>query len=195
MFNYENIDNNVVRIKTIGVGGGGNNAALHIINENVKNIETYLVNTEMGVLKRTNYNNIVQIGKQTTKGLGAGANEKIGEMAARESKEEIEKILQNTDMLFVTAGMGGGTGTGAAPVIAEIAKEMNILTVGIVTKPFMFEGKLREMRAEQGIERLKENVNALIVILNDNLLKVSNKNTPLKEAFLLLLNTIYISIC
>ena len=185
MFNYENIDNNVVRIKTIGVGGGGNNAALHIINENVKNIETYLVNTEMGVLKRTNCNNIVQIGKQTTKGLGAGANEKIGEMAARESKEEIEKILQNTDMLFVTAGMGGGTGTGAAPVIAEIAKEMNILTVGIVTKPFMFEGKLREMRAEQGIERLKENVNALIVILNDNLLKVSNKNTPLKEAFLL----------
>ena len=181
----ENIDNNVVRIKTIGVGGGGNNAALHIINENVKNIETYLVNTEMGVLKRTNCNNIVQIGKQTTKGLGAGANEKIGEMAARESKEEIEKILQNTDMLFVTAGMGGGTGTGAAPVIAEIAKEMNILTVGIVTKPFMFEGKLREMRAEQGIERLKENVNALIVILNDNLLKVSNKNTPLKEAFLL----------
>lgn len=185
MFNYENIDNNVVRIKTIGVGGGGNNAALHIINENVKNIETYLVNTEMGILKRTNCNNIVQIGKQTTKGLGAGANEKIGEMAARESKEEIEKILQNTDMLFVTAGMGGGTGTGAAPVIAEIAKEMNILTVGIVTKPFMFEGKLREMRAEQGIERLKENVNALIVILNDNLLKVSNKNTPLKEAFLL----------
>ena len=185
MFNYENIDNNVVRIKTIGVGGGGNNAALHIINENVKNIETYLINTEMGILKRTNCDNIVQIGKQTTKGLGAGANEKIGEMAARESKEEIEKILQNTDMLFVTAGMGGGTGTGAAPIVAEIAKEMNILTVGIVTKPFMFEGKLREMRAEQGIERLKENVNALIVILNDNLLKVSNKNTPLKEAFLL----------
>lgn len=185
MFNYENIDNNVVRIKTIGVGGGGNNAALHIINENVKNIETYLINTEMGILKRTNCDNIVQIGKQTTKGLGAGANEKIGEMAARESKEEIEKILQNTDMLFVTAGMGGGTGTGAAPIVAEIAKEMNILTVGIVTKPFMFEGKIREMRAEQGIERLKENVNALIVILNDNLLKVSNKNTPLKEAFLL----------
>ena len=184
MFNNDNIDNDV-KIKVIGVGGGGNNAALHIINEKVKNIETYLVNTEMGVLKRTNYRNILQIGKETTKGLGAGANEAVGEKAARESKEEIENILQNTDMLFITAGMGGGTGTGAAPVVAEIAKEMEILTVGVVTKPFMFEGKLREMRAEAGIKKLKENVNALIVILNDNLLKVANKNTPLREAFLL----------
>ena len=183
MFNNDNIDNDV-KIKVIGVGGGGNNAALHIINEKVKNIETYLVNTEMGVLKRTNYRNILQIGKETTKGLGAGANEAVGEKAARESKEEIENILQNTDMLFITAGMGGGTGTGAAPVVAEIAKEMEILTVGVVTKPFMFEGKLREMRAEAGIKKLKENVNALIVILNDNLLKVANKNTPLREAFL-----------
>ena len=184
MFNNDNIDNDV-EIKVIGVGGGGNNAALHIINEKVKNIETYLVNTEMGVLKRTNYRNILQIGKETTKGLGAGANEAVGEKAARESKEEIENILQNTDILFITAGMGGGTGTGAAPVVAEIAKEMEILTVGVVTKPFMFEGKLREMRAEAGIKKLKENVNALIVILNDNLLKVANKNTPLREAFLL----------
>ena len=183
MFNNDNIDNDV-KIKVIGVGGGGNNAALHIINEKVKNIETYLVNTEMGVLKRTNYRNILQIGKETTKGLGAGANEAVGEKAARESKEEIENILQNTDILFITAGMGGGTGTGAAPVVAEIAKEMEILTVGVVTKPFMFEGKLREMRAEAGIKKLKENVNALIVILNDNLLKVANKNTPLREAFL-----------
>lgn len=184
MFNNDRIDNSV-KIKVIGVGGGGNNAALHIINEKVKNIETYLINTEMGVLKRTNYRNILQIGKETTKGLGAGANEIVGENAARESKEDIEKILENTDMLFITAGMGGGTGTGAAPVVAEIAKEKGILTVGVVTKPFMFEGKLREMRAEQGIKRLKENVNALIVILNDNLLKVANKNTPLREAFLL----------
>lgn len=184
MFNSDGIDNSV-KIKVIGVGGGGNNSALHIINEKVKNIETYLINTEMGVLRRTNYRNILQIGKETTKGLGAGANEIVGENAARESKEDIEKILENTDMLFVTAGMGGGTGTGAAPVVAEIAKEKGILTVGVVTKPFMFEGKLREMRAEQGIKRLKENVNALIVILNDNLLKVANKNTPLREAFLL----------
>lgn len=184
MFNSDGIDNSV-KIKVIGVGGGGNNSALHIINEKVKNIETYLINTEMGVLKRTNYRNILQIGKETTKGLGAGANEIVGENAARESKEDIEKILENTDMLFVTAGMGGGTGTGAAPVVAEIAKEKGILTVGVVTKPFMFEGKLREMRAEQGIKRLKENVNALIVILNDNLLKVANKNTPLEQAFLL----------
>lgn len=184
MFSNENVEDSV-KIKVIGVGGGGNNAALHIINERVKNIETFLINTEMGVLSRTNCKNILQIGKETTNGLGAGANEIVGENAARESKEDIEKILQNTDMLFITAGMGGGTGTGAAPVVAEIAKEMGILTVGVVTKPFMFEGKLRERRAEQGIERLKENVNALIVILNDNLLSVANKNTPLKEAFLL----------
>ena len=184
MWNSENVDNGV-KIKVIGVGGGGNNAVLHIINERVKNIEAYLINTEMGVLKKTNYRNVLQIGKETTKGLGAGANEVVGERAARESRGDIENILQNTDMLFVTAGMGGGTGTGAAPVVAEIAKEMGILTVGFVTKPFMFEGKLRDMRAEAGIEKLKENVNALIVILNDNLLKVANKNTPLKEAFFL----------
>ena len=184
MWNNESVDNGV-KIKVIGVGGGGNNAVIHIINENVKNIEPYLINTEMGILKRINYRNVLQIGKETTKGLGAGANEVVGERAARESKSEIENILQNTDMLFVTAGMGGGTGTGAAPVVAEVAKEMGILTVGFVTKPFMFEGKLRDMRAKAGIERLKENVNALIVILNDNLLKVANKNTPLKEAFFL----------
>lgn len=182
MLNTENIDVGV-KIDVIGVGGGGNNAALHIINEKVKNIETYLLNTELGAIKRINYRNILQIGKETTKGLGAGANETVGENAARESREDIEKILQNTDMLFITAGMGGGTGTGAAPVVAEIAKEKEILTVGVVTKPFMFEGKLRKMRAESGINKLKDNVNALIVILNDNLLKVANKNTPLKEAF------------
>ena len=182
MFNNENVSDNV-KIKVIGVGGGGNNAVLHIINKQVKNIENYLINTEMGILGKINYRNVLQIGKETTKGLGAGANEVVGEQAARESKAEIEKILRDTDMLFITAGMGGGTGTGAAPVVAEIAKEMGILTVGIVTKPFMFEGKLRKMRAEYGIQKLQENVNALIVILNDNLLKVSNKNTPLKEAF------------
>ena len=182
MFNNENVSDNV-KIKVIGVGGGGNNAVLHIINKQVKNIENYLINTEMGILGKINYRNVLQIGKETTKGLGAGANEVVGEQAARESKDEIEKILRDTDMLFITAGMGGGTGTGAAPVVAEIAKEMGILTVGIVTKPFMFEGKLRKMRAEYGIQKLQENVNALIVILNDNLLKVSNKNTPLKEAF------------
>lgn len=181
MFNNE-IDNGV-KIKVLGVGGGGNNAVLHIINKQVKNIENYLINTEMGILNKINYRNVLQIGKETTKGLGAGANETVGEQAARENKEDIENILQNTDMLFITAGMGGGTGTGAAPVVAEIAKEMGILTVGIVTKPFMFEGKLRKMRAEYGIQKLQENVNSLIVILNDKLLKVSNKNTPLKEAF------------
>ena len=174
---------NMVKIKVIGVGGGGNNAVLHIIEENVQNIQTYLLNTELGALKVTRNRNIIQIGKDTTKGLGAGSDESVGEKAAIESKEEIKNILQDTDMLFVIAGMGGGTGTGAAPVIAEIAKEMNILTIGIVTKPFMFEGKRRELRAELGIRKLAENVNALIVILNDNLLKIADNKTPLKEAF------------
>lgn len=174
---------NMVKIKVIGVGGGGNNAVLHIIDEKVQNIQTYLLNTELGALRVTRNRNIIQIGKETTKGLGAGSNEAVGEKAAIESKEEIKNILQDTDMLFIIAGMGGGTGTGAAPVIAEIAKEMNILTVGIVTKPFMFEGKRRELRAELGIQKLVKNVNALIVVLNDNLLKVADNKTPLKEAF------------
>lgn len=182
---YNQITDNNVKIKVIGVGGGGNNSVLHIINQKVKNVEPYLINTEIGALKNKNIRNILQIGKETTKGLGAGANEIMGEMAAKESKTEIENIIKNTDILFVTAGMGGGTGTGAAPVVSEIAKEKGILTIGFVTKPFMFEGKTRKTRAEFGIEKLKENVNALIVILNDNLLKVSNKNTPLKEAFIL----------
>ena len=151
---------NDIKIKVLGVGGGGSNAVATIIEQNVQNIEPYIINTEMSIVSRTHIRRVLQIGRQTTNGLGAGANEKVGERAAIESKEEIKQLLQGTDLLFVTAGMGGGTGTGAAPVVAQIAKEMGIPTIGIVTKPFAFEGKLRTIRANNGIEKLKENVNA-----------------------------------
>ena len=176
---------NDIKIKVLGVGGGGSNAVATIIEQNVQNIEPYIVNTEMSIVSRTHIRRVLQIGRQTTNGLGAGANEKVGERAAIESKEEIKQLLQGTDLLFVTAGMGGGTGTGAAPVIAQIAKEMGIPTIGIVTKPFAFEGKLRTIRANNGIEKLKENVNALVVILNDKLLKVAGSKTSVKDAFLM----------
>lgn len=182
MAEIKNLEN-IAKVKIIGVGGGGNNAALRIIDEKVKNVKTYLFNTECKILKKANSENVLQIGKQETKGLGAGANEKVGERAAIESEEEIKKVLENTDMLFLTSGMGGGTGTGATPVVAKIAKDMGILTIGIVTKPFTFEGRKRMMRAEIGIENLKDNVNALIVILNDNLLKVVGDKTTINEAF------------
>ena len=160
---------NNLRIKVIGVGGGGNNAVTNIIKDKVKNIETFLINTETKILQRAETKNVLQIGKETTNGLGAGANDLVGEKAALESENEIRELLENTDMLFLTAGMGGGTGTGALPVVARIAKEMEILTVAIVTKPFTFEGRGRISRAERGIEKLKDNVNALIVICNDKL--------------------------
>ncbi len=160
---------NNLRIKVIGVGGGGNNAVTNIIKDKVKNVETFLINTETKILQRAETKNVLQIGKETTNGLGAGANDLVGEKAALESENEIRELLENTDMLFLTAGMGGGTGTGALPVVARIAKEMEILTVAIVTKPLTFEGRGRISRAERGIEKLKDNVNALIVICNDKL--------------------------
>lgn len=172
-----------LKIKVIGVGGAGNNAINRMIEDNVKGVSFYMLNTETGTLKRSKTINTLQIGKQTTKGLGAGANEIMGERAAIEDKEEIKKIIQGTDLLFITAGMGGGTGTGAAPIIAEIAKEMGILTIGIVTKPFAFEGRARMLRAEKGTERLKNNVDDLIVILNDNLLKATDSKVTLNDAF------------
>ena len=174
---------NIVKVKVIGVGGGGNNAAMRIINDGVQNIETYLLNTETGTLRRANTRNVLQIGKQTTNGLGAGANEIIGEKAALESRDQIRKILENTDMLFLTAGMGGGTGTGAAPIVASCAKEMGILTIGVVTKPFTFEGKKRLTQAERGIESLKGKVDTLVVIPNDKLLQVIDRKTSIVEAF------------
>lgn len=173
----------IAKIKVLGVGGGGSNAVATIIEERVANIEPYLINTEMSIVSRTHIKRVLQIGKETTKGLGAGANEEVGERAAIESKEEIKRLLQGTDLLFITAGMGGGTGTGAAPVVARIAKEMGILTIGIVTKPFAFEGRMRAVRAEAGIKKLKENVNALIVVLNDKLLRVAGDKLSVKQAF------------
>lgn len=171
------------KIKVIGVGGAGNNAVNRMIEDHVKGVTFYMLNTETGTLKRAKTSNTLQIGIQTTRGLGAGANEKVGERAAIENKEEIKQILQGADLVFITAGMGGGTGTGAAPIVAEVAKEMGILTIGIVTKPFLFEGKARKLRAEKGTERLKDNVDDLIVVLNDNLLKTTDSKITLDQAF------------
>lgn len=171
------------KIKVIGVGGAGNNAVNRMIEDHVKGVTFYMLNTETGTLKRAKTSNTLQIGIQTTRGLGAGANEKVGERAAIENKEEIKQILQGADLVFITAGMGGGTGTGAAPIVAEVAKEMGILTIGIVTKPFLFEGKARKLRADKGTERLKDNVDDLIVVLNDNLLKTTDSKITLDQAF------------
>lgn len=173
----------ILKIKVIGVGGAGNNAITRMIEDNVKGVSFYMINTETGTLKRSRTSNVLQIGVQTTRGLGAGANEIIGERAAIENKEDIKQMLSGADLVFITAGMGGGTGTGAAPIVAEIAKEMGILTIGIVTKPFAFEGKARSLRAEKGTERLKNNVDDLIVVLNDNLLKVTDTKVTLNNAF------------
>ncbi len=178
----QNIEN-TIKIKVLGIGGGGNNAAIRIMGDEIQNLDTYLLNTETSKLKRINPKNVLQIGKQTTKGLGAGANERVGEAAAIESSEEIKKMLEGTDMLFLTAGMGGGTGTGAIPVVANIAKSMGILTVAIVTKPFAFEGRKRALRAEMGIEKLNQNVNALVVVLNDRLLKLGKEKLTVNKAF------------
>ena len=173
----------ILKIKVIGVGGAGNNAITRMIEDNVKGVSFYMINTETGTLRRSRTSNVLQIGVQTTRGLGAGANEIVGERAAIENKEDIKQMLSGADLIFITAGMGGGTGTGAAPIVAEIAKEMGILTIGIVTKPFMFEGKARRLRAEKGTERLKNNVDDLIVVLNDNLLKVTDSKISLNNAF------------
>lgn len=183
MYNEQRENTNTPKIKVIGVGGAGNNAVNRMIQDDVKGVSYYLMNTETATLKRALTKNILQIGIETTKGLGAGANENVGEKAARENKEQIKAILRGADMAFIVAGMGGGTGTGAAPVVAEIAREMGILTVGVVTKPFVFEGKARKVRADYGIQRLKENVDDLIVILNDNLIRTTSSNITLNSAF------------
>lgn len=175
----------LIKIKVIGVGGGGNNAVNQMIVSDVDGVEYILVNTEKGILERANTNGCktLQIGKEVAQGLGAGANPEVGEKAAKESIDDIDKILDGTDLLFVTAGMGGGTGTGAIPVVAEEAKKKGILTIGIVTTPFLFEGKLRKTRANLGIDKLKPNVNALIVISNDKLLKNTESNVSILNAF------------
>lgn len=175
----------LIKIKVIGVGGGGNNAVNQMIVSDVDDVEYILVNTEKGILERANTNGCktLQIGKEVAGGLGAGANPEVGEKSAKESIDDIDKILEGTDLLFLTAGMGGGTGTGAIPVIAEEAKKKGILTIGIVTKPFSFEGKLRKARADIGIDKLKPNVNALIIISNDQLLRNTENNVSILNAF------------
>ena len=170
-------------IKVVGVGGAGNNAVNRMIESGIKNVEFISVNTDRQALQLSKANSKIQIGEKLTRGLGAGANPDIGAQAAEESKSELEEILKGADMVFVTAGMGGGTGTGAAPVVAETAKGMGILTIGVVTKPFTFEGKKRLAQAERGIESLKGKVDTLVVIPNDKLLQVIDRKTSILEAF------------
>lgn len=170
------------RIIVIGVGGGGNNAVNRMIDEQIAGVEFIAINTDKQALQLCKAPTLMQIGDKLTKGLGAGAKPEVGEKAAEESSEEIAAALKGADMVFVTCGMGGGTGTGAAPVVAKIAKDMGALTVGVVTKPFRFESKTRMQNALSGIEKLKENVDTLIVIPNDKLLEIVDRRTTMPEA-------------
>ena len=186
----ENDDNNnnymmdgTATIKVIGVGGAGNNAVNIMIEAGIKNVEFIAVNTDRQALQLSKASTKIQIGEKLTRGLGAGANPDIGAQAAEESRTEVAEALRGADMVFVTAGMGGGTGTGAAPIVAGTAKEMGILTIGVVTKPFTFEGKKRLAQAERGIESLKGKVDTLVVIPNDKLLQVIDRKTSIIEAF------------
>ena len=183
-----NVDENTMldgtaTIKVIGVGGAGNNAVNRMIEAGIKNVEFIAVNTDRQALQLSKASTKIQIGEKLTRGLGAGANPDIGAQAAEESRTEVAEALRGADMVFVTAGMGGGTGTGAAPIVAGTAKEMGILTIGVVTKPFTFEGKKRLAQAERGIESLKGKVDTLVVIPNDKLLQVIDRKTSIIEAF------------
>ena len=171
------------KIKIVGVGGGGNNAVNRMISAGVKGVEYFALNTDRQALKNTLAENKIQIGEKVTRGLGAGANPDVGEQAAEESKDEIRDALEGADMVFITAGMGGGTGTGAAPIVAEVAQELGLLTVGVVTKPFTFEGMKRSKSAERGINALKDKVDTLVIIPNDRLLSISDKKTSFSKAF------------
>lgn len=171
-------------IKVIGVGGGGNNAVNRMIQSGLSNVEFIAVNTDLQALQSSQAETRIPLGSKVTGGLGAGGRPEVGEKAAQEDKEHLRSILEGTDMVFVTAGMGGGTGTGAAPVIAEIARGMGILTVAVVTKPFSFEGRRKLQLAEEGIRKLREAVDTLIIIPNQHLLKIVAKNTPIPQAFL-----------
>lgn len=175
--------NQFAQIKVIGVGGGGNNAVNRMITAGLKGVDFVAINTDAQAINLSRAGQKVQIGLKLTKGLGAGANPEVGSKAAEESREELINALKGADMVFVTAGMGGGTGTGAAPIVAELAKELGALTVGVVTRPFSFEGRKRAMQAEKGIAELKSKVDTLITIPNDRLLQVVDKHTTISEAF------------
>lgn len=183
MLEFEMEQNNFASIKVIGVGGAGTNAVNCMVEANLQGVDFIAINTDKQALALSKAPTKVQIGEKLTKGLGAGANPNVGQSAAEENREEIAKLVKGSDLVFITCGMGGGTGTGAAPVIAEIAREMGILTIGVVSKPFMFEGKPRMRNAEAGIERLKAHVDTLVVVPNDRLLSVVTKTTSMREAF------------
>ena len=177
------LDNDDVVIKVVGIGGGGNNAVNRMVSEGVKGIEFVSVNTDRQALLSSMAGRQIQIGEKLTRGLGAGAKPEVGKDAAKESRALIESELEGTDIVFVTAGMGGGTGTGAAPIVAGIAKEMGILTIGVVTKPFGFEGRVRMKNANEGIQNLQESVDTLITVPNDRLLQIVQQNTSMMDAF------------
>jgi cell division protein FtsZ len=183
MFNYDiNVDQ-FASIKVVGVGGGGNNAVNRMIEAGIEGVEFIAVNTDGQALNQSKAEIRMQIGASLTRGLGAGANPEIGKKAAEESKKQLEEVLKGADMVFVTAGMGGGTGTGAAPEVANIAKKIGALTVGVVTRPFKFEGRKRAVNAEHGIKEMRDAVDTLIIIPNDRLLEIIDKKTPMLEAF------------
>lgn len=183
MFEFDSNNEGLANIKVIGVGGGGNNAVDRMVEAGVKGVTFVAVNTDKQQLERSKAEVKIQIGEKLTNGLGAGAKPEIGERAAEENKSEIAELVEGADMVFITAGMGGGTGTGAAPYIANIAKSQGILTVAVVTKPFMFEGMKRSRNAEQGLKKLKDNIDSLVIIPNDKLLEISDKKTTMTEAF------------
>jgi len=182
-FEFMDTQNQSAVIKVIGVGGGGGNAVEHMVQENLDGVDFICANTDAQALKNSSARTTIQIGTNITKGLGAGANPEIGREAALEDRERIQEMIDGSDMIFITAGMGGGTGTGGAPIVAQVAKEMGILTVAVVTKPFSFEGKKRTDIAADGIEELKGYVDSLITIPNEKLLSVLGKNVSLLDAF------------
>ena len=182
----EEMDENVTTIKVIGVGGGGGNAVNRMVSDGLQGVEFIAMNTDQQALAKNHATVKVQLGSKLTKGRGAGADPEIGQRAAEESKDEIANALKGSQMVFITAGMGGGTGTGAAPVVAEIARELGCLTIAVVTKPFLFEGKQRMKNAEVGINELKQSVDTLVVIPNDRLLQVVTKGTTMLEALSLI---------
>ncbi len=183
MLHFEVNEINSAQIKVIGVGGGGSNAVNRMIDAGLNGVKFMAINTDKQALSSSKAETKLQIGEKLTKGLGAGANPEVGQKAAEENLEDITKFMTGSDMVFITAGMGGGTGTGAAPIIAKAAKDLGILTVGVVTKPFTFEGKKRKDHAELGIKFLKKYVDSLVVVPNDKLLQIAEKNTSMLEAF------------
>ncbi|MFN3481110.1 MAG: cell division protein FtsZ [Thermodesulfovibrionales bacterium] len=183
MFEIEDVKGDIAKIKVIGVGGAGGNAINNMINSNLQGVDFIAINTDTQVLSMSLAPNKIQIGASITKGLGAGSNPEIGKQSALEDRSAIAEAIEGSDMVFITAGMGGGTGTGAAPVVASIAKELGALTVAIVTKPFFYEAKIRALNAEAGVKELKNNVDTLIVIPNDRIAQVVDKKTPLLKGF------------